>query len=86
MSKLGQLIKLLLWYKKVMHIVYMIIDHYGTKNLRTKRILKLKKTIILILLIVIVEVETSWVKFWVSLLRKILIRNVDISKTNFPIF
>lgn len=63
------------------------ISQWRAKNLNTRRTIKLKKIVTLLSPIVIVEikieVEASWVKLQVDILKKILIWIVESNKANF---
>lgn len=61
--------------------VLLVIDYWNTWNLRTRRILRVRK-IIFLLLIVIVEMTASMAQHWVGSPRRILIWIREASKVN----
>lgn len=63
----------------------MTIDYQRMRNPVTKNTLRLRKIIILLPLIAIVEMEISLVSFWVGFLRKIIVQIREAHKVNFLI-
>lgn len=66
--------KLFCLYGKVMHAALIVIRYCKMTNSKTSKCLRLKKTIIFVPLIAIMEIESSFIKLSVGLLSRILFK------------
>lgn len=82
MPKLKPCDKLFYWHKKPTRIASIALDHQKMKNPKNRRTLTLRKTTSFLLLIVLVEIETNLVKFWVGFPNFFFVQIRKVIKTN----
>lgn len=81
MPKLRQFSKLFCWHKKTTHALPTAIDHKKVRNPGTRGTLRLRKTLILLLLTVLMKLRQVWSNFDLVFKKKKFLSIREINET-----